>query len=234
MQHIYDALEPGGRAAVVIPDNVLFEGGKGTEIRKDLMDKCNLHTILRLPTGIFYAQGVKTNVLFFQKGTPENPNQDKGCTKETWVFDMRTNMNTFGKRRPLTEKHFEAFINAYGADKNGQSAREEGVYETLGQIESDEVREASGEKERKVEEHARFRKFSREYIREQKGDSLDISWLKDLEATSAENLPDPEVLAGEAMAELTEAMAEIYQLMQALGADDVAEGQKQLVPKRLA
>ncbi|HDY8124457.1 TPA: N-6 DNA methylase [Vibrio vulnificus] len=224
MQHIYDALEPGGRAAVVIPDNVLFEGGKGTDIRRDLMDKCNLHTILRLPTGIFYAAGVKTNVLFFQKGTPENPNQYKGCTKETWVFDMRTNMNTFGKRRPLTEKHFDAFVNAYGADKNGQSAREEGVYETLGNI------FAEGEDSvENIIENARFRKFSREYIRDQKGDSLDISWLKDLEATSAENLPEPEVLAGEAMAELTEAMSELYQLMQALGANDEAEAQKQLI-----
>ncbi|RYU70605.1 SAM-dependent methyltransferase [Aliivibrio finisterrensis] len=224
MQHIYDALEPGGRAAVVIPDNVLFEGGKGTDIRRDLMDKCNLHTILRLPTGIFYAAGVKTNVLFFQKGTPENPSQDKDCTKETWVFDLRTNMNTFGKRRPLTEKHFDVFVNAYGSDANGLSAREEGVYETLGNI--------FAEGEDSVEhtlENARFRKFSRDYIRDQKGDSLDISWLKDLEATSADNLPEPEVLAGEAMAELTEAMAEIYQLMQALGANDEAQGQKQLL-----
>ena len=73
MQHIVEALEPGGRAAVVIPDNVLFETGVGTDIRRDLMDKCNLHTILRLPTGIFYAAGVKTNVLFFQKGTPATP-----------------------------------------------------------------------------------------------------------------------------------------------------------------
>ncbi|WP_217540620.1 N-6 DNA methylase [Vibrio metschnikovii] len=224
MQHIYDALEPGGRAAVVIPDNVLFEGGKGSDIRRDLMDKCNLHTILRLPTGIFYAQGVKTNVLFFQKGAPENKYQDKGCTKETWVFDLRTNMNTFGKRRPLTEAHFATFIAAYGADKNGQSAREEGVYDTLGAM----YAEGSDSVEQVID-NARWRKFSREYIREQKGDSLDISWLKDLEATSAENLPEPEVLAGEAMAELTEAMAEIYQLMQALGAEDVAEGQKLLV-----
>lgn len=232
MQHIYDALEPGGRAAVVIPDNVLFEGGKGADIRRDLMDKCNLHTILRLPTGIFYAAGVKTNVLFFQKGTPENPNQDKDCTKETWVFDMRTNMNTFGKRRPLTEKHFDVFVNAYGSDANGLSAREEGIYETLGNIFAEgETAESLSEKAHKENslENARFRKFSRDYIRDQKGDSLDISWLKDLEASSAENLPAPEVLAGEAMAELTEAMAEIYQLMQALGADDVAEGQKLLV-----
>lgn len=224
IQHIYDALEPGGRAAVVIPDNVLFEGGKGTDIRCDLMDKCNLHTILRLPTGIFYAQGVKTNVLFFQKGTPENPNQDKGCTKETWVFDMRTNINTFGKRRPLTDKHFDAFIAAYGEDPNGQSPREEGVYDTLGAI----YPEGTDSVERIIE-NARWRKFSREYIRDQKGDSLDISWLKDLEATSAENLPEPDVLAGEAMAELTEAMSELYQLMQALGANDEAEAQKQLI-----
>ena len=224
MQHIYDALLPGGRAAVVVPDNVLFESGKGTEIRKDLMDKCNLHTILRLPTGIFYAQGVKTNVLFFQKGTPSNPSQDKNCTQETWVFDLRTNMNTFGKRRPLTEAHFAEFIAAYGEDKNGLSAREEGVYEVLGAL--------YPEGEESVEhiiDNARWRKFSRDYIREQKGDSLDISWLKDLEASSAENLPEPDVLAGEAMAELTEALGEIYQLMQALGAEEEAEGQKQLV-----
>ncbi|WP_064604440.1 N-6 DNA methylase [Photobacterium sp. J15] len=224
MQHIVESLEPGGRAAVVIPDNVLFEGGKGTDIRRDLMDKCNLHTILRLPTGIFYAQGVKTNVLFFQKGTPENPNQDKGCTKETWVFDMRTNMNTFGKRRPLTDKHFDAFVAAYGEDKNGLSPRTQGVWDVLGAI--------YAEGEDSVEqspENARFRKFSRDYIRDQKGDSLDISWLKDLEATSVENLPEPEILAGEAMAELTEAMSEIYQLMQALGANDEAEAQKQLL-----
>lgn len=232
MQHIYTNLKPGGRAAVVIPDNVLFESGAGTRIRQDLMDKCNLHTILRLPTGIFYAQGVKTNVLFFQKGTPENPNQDKGCTKETWVFDMRTNMNSFGKRTPLTEKHFDAFIEAYGDDKNGQSERTEGVFDTLGAIFAEgETAESLSEKAHKEEslENARFRKFSRDYIRDQKGDSLDISWLKDLEATSAENLPEPEVLAGEAMAELTEAMSEIYQLMQALGANDEAEGQKQLL-----
>lgn len=220
IQHIYDALQPGGRAAVVVPDNVLFEGGKGTDIRRDLMDKCNLHTILRLPTGIFYAQGVKTNVLFMQKGTPENKNQDKNCTRETWVYDMRTNMNTFGKRRPLTDAHFDAFIEAYGDDKNGLSAREEGVWQQLGEIENDF---------QQTIENARWRKFTREYIREQKGDSLDISWLKDLEATSADNLPEPEVLAGQAMTELTSAMTEIYQLMQALGANDEAEAQKQLL-----
>lgn len=228
MQHIVETLNPGGRAAVVIPDNVLFEGGKGTEIRRDLMDKCNLHTILRLPTGIFYAQGVKTNVLFFQKGTKEKPKQDKDCTKETWVFDMRTNMNTFGKRRTLTTQHFENFIAAYGEDKNGQSPREEGVWEMLGAIYGTEDH-ASADSIEQTQDNARWRKFSREYIRNQKGDSLDISWLKDLEAASAENLPEPEILAGEAMAELTGAMSEIYQLMQSLGADDEAEAQKKLL-----
>ncbi|KAA8558312.1 Type I restriction enzyme EcoKI M protein [Pseudomonas extremaustralis] len=88
LQHIYRGLKPGGRAAVVVPDNVLFEAGVGTEVRRDLMDKCNLHTILRLPTGIFYAQGVKTNVVFFQKDTAENPRQEEGCTKRVWIYDL--------------------------------------------------------------------------------------------------------------------------------------------------
>ncbi|WP_176205322.1 HsdM family class I SAM-dependent methyltransferase, partial [Salmonella enterica] len=88
---IIETLRPGGRAAVVVPDNVLFDR-VGLEIRRDLMDKCHLHTILRLPTGIFYAQGVKTNVLFFTKGTVANPTQDKDCTDDVWVYDLRTNM----------------------------------------------------------------------------------------------------------------------------------------------
>ncbi len=104
LQHIYRALKTGGRAAVVLPDNVLFEGNVGKQIRADLMDKCNLHTFLRLPTGIFYAQGVKTNVLFFTRGKSEKCN-----TKEVWVFDLRANMPAFGKRTPLTREHFAAF-----------------------------------------------------------------------------------------------------------------------------
>lgn len=91
LQHIYRGLKPGGRAAVVLPDNVLFEANTGTDIRRDLIDKCNLHTILRLPTGIFYAQGVKTNVLFFTKGSPEDKYQEENCTKQVWIYDLRTN-----------------------------------------------------------------------------------------------------------------------------------------------
>ncbi|MBC2582282.1 type I restriction-modification system subunit M [Clostridium sp. DJ247] len=113
LQHIYRSLNNNGkaRAAVVLPDNVLFADGDGANIRTDLMDKCNLHTILRLPTGIFYAQGVKTNVLFFTRGTSEKDN-----TKEVWIYDMRTNMPSFGKTNPLKKEHFDGFIKAYKAE----------------------------------------------------------------------------------------------------------------------
>ena len=113
LQHIYRSLKKDGkaRAAVVLPDNVLFADGDGAKIRADLMDKCNLHTILRLPTGVFYAQGVKTNVLFFTRGTTE-----KGNTTEVWFYDLRTNMQSFGKTTPLKHEHFDAFVAAYNAE----------------------------------------------------------------------------------------------------------------------
>lgn len=113
LQHIYRSLKADGkaRAAVVLPDNVLFADGDGEKIRCDLMDKCNLHTVLRLPTGIFYAQGVKTNVLFFTRGTNE-----KGNTKEVWFYDLRTNMPSFGKTTPLKKEHFANFEKAYQAE----------------------------------------------------------------------------------------------------------------------
>lgn len=113
IQHIYRSLKSNGktRAAVVLPDNVLFTDGDGANIRADLMDKCNLHTILRLPTGIFYAQGVKTNILFFTRSKTEKDN-----TKEVWIYDMRTNMPSFGKTNPLKKEHFDDFIKAYTAE----------------------------------------------------------------------------------------------------------------------
>lgn len=113
LQHIYRSLKTNGtaRAAVVLPDNVLFADGEGERIRADLMDKCNLHTVLRLPTGIFYAQGVKTNVLFFTRGTT-----DKDNTNEVWFYDLRTNMPSFGKTNPLKYDHFNDFITAYTAE----------------------------------------------------------------------------------------------------------------------
>lgn len=113
LQHIYRSLKSDGkaRAAVVLPDNVLFADGDGERIRVDLMDKCNLHTVLRLPTGIFYAQGVKTNVLFFTRGKT-----DKDNTKEVWFYDLRTNMPSFGKTNPLKAEDFTGFEAAYEAE----------------------------------------------------------------------------------------------------------------------
>ena len=112
LQHIYRSLKTDGnaRAAVVLPDNVLFADGDGERIRDDLMNKCNLHTVLRLPTGIFYAQGVKTNVLFFTRGKKDQKN-----TSEVWFYDLRTNMPSFGKTNPLKPEHFDDFKNAYTA-----------------------------------------------------------------------------------------------------------------------
>ena len=112
LQHIYRSLKADGkaRAAVVLPDNVLFADGDGAKIRADLMDKCDLHTVLRLPTGIFYAQGVKTNVLFFTRGKT-----DKSNTREVWFYDLRTNMPSFGKTNPLKKEDFAGFEAAFEA-----------------------------------------------------------------------------------------------------------------------
>lgn len=189
VQHVVRALNPGGRAAMVVPDNVLFEENTGTLVRQDLMDKCDLHTILRLPTGIFYAQGVKTNVLFFTRGE-----KDRGNTRAVWFFDMRTNMPSFGKRTPLTRAHFAAFEAAYGADPRGKSRRkDEG-------------------------EQGRFRRFSRDDIKD-RGDNLDVSWLKEDGVHAADDLPEPEDIAAEIMGLLQTAMEEMEGLQKALGGE---------------
>ena len=193
LQHIYRGLKPGGRAAVVLPDNVLFESNVGADIRRDLMDKCNLHTILRLPTGIFYAQGVKTNVLFFTRGE-----KDKGNTKEVWVYDLRANMPQYGKRTQLVREHFAEFEVAFGDDP-------------LGGAKALAKRKDTGEQ-------GRFRQFTREQIAA-RGDSLDIAWLKDDNDTNADELPEPAVLAQEAMNELEAALDELRGILEELGED---------------
>lgn len=171
LQHIYRSLKTDGkaRAAVVLPDNVLFQEGDGTKIREDLMDKCNLHTVLRLPTGIFYAQGVKTNVLFFTRGTV-----DKENTKDVWFYDLRTNMTNFGKTNQLKESHFDDFVKAYTAE-NREAVQDE-----------------------------RWRKFTREEIKE-KNDNLDLGLIKDDSILDYEDLPDPIESAEDAVAKLEEA-----------------------------
>ncbi|WP_441290242.1 N-6 DNA methylase [Sorangium sp. KYC3313] len=191
LQHIYRGLKPGGRAAVVLPDNVLFEENTGAQIRSDLMDKCDLHTILRLPTGIFYAQGVKTNVLFFTRGEEK---KDKGNTRAVWVYDLRANMPSFGKRTPLGPEHFAEFEKAFGSDPYGKSRRKD------------------------QGEAGRFRRFTREEIKA-RGDNLDISWLKDESVRGADDLPEPEEIAAEILEKLRVATEEMAALQVELGVE---------------
>ncbi|OEG73870.1 SAM-dependent methyltransferase [Shewanella colwelliana] len=221
LQHIYRNLKAGGRAAVVLPDNVLFEAGVGTSIRTDLMNKCNLHTILRLPTGIFYAAGVKTNVLFFTKGSEADKHQEENCTTNTWVYDLRTNMPSFGKRTPFGAQHltpFEAVCNVALAERvEGEwsfNAEEAEVDDSVVNQDID-----GSEKAQQRVAHSRWRVFSRDFIRDTKGDSLDISWLKDANSVDAADLGTPEELAGEAMTELKGALADLEALMKSLGAE---------------
>jgi type I restriction enzyme ecoKI M protein len=165
LQHIYRSLKKGGRAAVVLPDNVLFVDGDGERIRKDLIEKCNLHTILRLPTGIFYAQGVKTNVLFFERGL-----SDKGNTQEIWFYDLRSNMPNFGKTNPLKREHFDEFVQCYQRDNSYK--RQETYSEENPQ--------------------GRWRRYTYEEIIARDKTSLDITWLKQGEET--EDIPLDELL----------------------------------------
>ncbi|MEQ1938042.1 N-6 DNA methylase [Mesorhizobium sp. CN5-321] len=193
VEHIVRALKRSGRAAVVVPDNVLFEDNTGRRLRTWLMELCNLHTILRLPTGIFYAQGVKTNVLFFQRGKT-----DKANTKAVWVYDMRANMPAFGKTRPLTVADFADFEAAYGSDPNGGAERKE------------------------QGEGGRWRMFTREAIAA-RNDNLDIAWLRDTEAEAEEALTEPEDIAAAIIGHLKAALEEIEALSEEVEPDNVEE-----------
>ena len=182
VEHVVRALKPGGRAAIVVPDNVLFEDNVGQRLRTWLMDLCSLHTVLRLPTGIFYAQGVKTNVLFFQRGQ-----SDKANTKAVWVYDMRANMPAFGKTRPLTPQDFADFEKAYGNDPKG------------------------GAKRKDQGEAGRWRCFTREQVKA-RNDNLDIAWLRNTEAEAEEQLTEPEDIAAAIIGHLKAALEEIETL----------------------
>ena len=198
LQHIYRSLKHDGtgRAAVVLPDNVLFEDGDGQKIRKDLMEKCNLHTILRLPTGIFYAAGVKTNVLFFTRGK-----KDEANTKNVWFYDMRTNTPSYGKRTPFTEKAFEDFVLAY---TGGIAAKDLMDYD--GTIDDEKRATITDE---------RWQKISRETIKT-KNESLDLGLIADSSLTNAEDLGEPLDLAKEALRELKAIEQELNELIKEL------------------
>lgn len=165
VEHVVRALKPGGRAAVVIPDNILFEDGVGKRLRTWMMELCDVHTLLRLPTGIFYAQAVKTNVVFLTRGK-----NDRANTKGVWVYDMRSNMGVFGKTKPLTTSDFTLFEKAFGKDPLGKARRKDEGHE------------------------GRFRYFSRELI-STNGDSLDISWLRDTSEDPEDSMTEPDELS---------------------------------------
>jgi type I restriction enzyme M protein len=185
LQHIYRSLKKDGkaRAAVVLPDNVLFEDGDGQKIRRDLMEKCNLHTILRLPTGIFYAAGVKTNVLFFTRGKSET-----GNTKNVWFYDMRTNAPSYGKRTPFAEKAFEDFVLAYTG----------GI--SFDKVEADYDGLVSDDKRKNIIDD-RWNCFSIGEITE-KNYSLDMGLIEDSTLTNSDDLGEPIDIAKQALTEL--------------------------------
>jgi len=190
VEHIVRALKPGGRAAVVVPDNVLFEDGVGRRLRSWMMELCDVHTILRLPTGIFYAQGVKTNVAFFTRGK-----NDKANTKGIWVYDMRANMNVFGKTKPLTIADFERFEKAFGKDPLGKAKRKD------------------------QGEQGRFRFYSREQI-VVRNDNLDIAWLKDTSNDPEDDMTEPDELAAAVVGHLKSALEEIEAFSEELAATE--------------
>jgi type I restriction enzyme M protein len=181
LQHVLTILKPGGRAAIVLPDNCLFEGKAG-EVFEIIMQDCNVHTVLRLPRGTFspYSQGVKANVVFFQKGFP---------TENVWIFDARSNVPGITKKeRPLTPEHFAEFEKCYGDEPNGGSKRKD-----LG-------------------EQGRFRKFHISEIKKREY-KLDITWLKDESLEDAEDLPEPQDLAAEAITELEAVVDDLREIV---------------------
>jgi type I restriction enzyme M protein len=182
VEHIVRALKPEARAAVVVPDNVLFEDNTGRRLRTWLMELCDLHTLLRLPIGIFYSQGVKTNVLFFTRGKTDRAN-----TKGVWVYDMRANIAAFGKTRLLTVTDFEPFEKVFGKNPYGKSKRKD---------------EGEG---------GRFRFFSRKEIAD-RNDNLDIAWLRDDSADPEDDLSEPEDIAAAIAQHLRNALEEIEAL----------------------
>lgn len=190
VQHIHTILKTTGQAAVVVPDNVLFEGGAGEVVRKKLLETTDLHTILRLPTGIFYAQGVKANVIFFDN----KPASKEPWTKEVWYYDLRTNKHFTLKTKPLTYEDLKDFVECYkpGERHNRQETWSEDNPE------------------------GRWRKFTYNEIVARDKTSLDIFWLKDKSLSDLDDLPDPDELAQDIVANLEAALASFQELVNEL------------------
>lgn len=192
VQHIRSMLKTTGKAAVVVPDNVLFEGGAGETIRRKLLETTNLHTILRLPTGIFYAQGVKANVLFFdnREASP------KPWTKDVWFYDYRTNVHHTLKKKPLRFDDLAEFIKCYNP---------ENIHK----------RKATWDEKKNPE--GRWRAFSYKELMARDKASLDVFWLKDKSLTDLDNLPEPDVLAEEIIENLEAGLASFRSVLVGLG-----------------
>ncbi len=186
VQHINTILKATGKAAVVVPDNVLFEGGAGETVRKKLLQTCDLHTILRLPTGIFYKPGVKANVIFYDK----RPASAEMQTKEVWIYDFRTNIHFTLKKNPLTDGDLDDFVSCYQPENRHNRT------ETW----SEENPEG------------RWRKFSVEDILARDKTSLDIFWIKDKSLADLDHLPEPDVLADSIIENLQSALESFEEL----------------------
>jgi len=183
VQHVRSLLNIHGRAAVVVPDNVLFEGGAGETVRRQLLRECDVHTLLRLPTGIFYAQGVKANVLFFDR-KPASPDP---WTRKLWVYDLRTNKHFTLKTRRMKRSDLDEFVSCFAAeDRGGRAATW-----------SEEAPEG------------RWRAFDYDELVARDKCSLDLFWLKDDSLLDAESLPDPDVIAEEIAEDLRSALEQI-------------------------
>lgn len=183
LQHVRTILDDDGRAAVVVPDNVLFEGGAGESIRRKLLHECDVHTLLRLPTGIFYAQGVKANVLFFDK----KPRSKKPSTSKIWIYDLRTNFHVTLKANPIQRSDLDEFVNCYKASNRS-------------------ARKPTWSTERPI---GRWRPFSIDEVLLNDKCSLDIFWLEDSASDSLQNLPDPATLASEMIDDLQAALIQL-------------------------
>ncbi|MBN2610027.1 MAG: SAM-dependent DNA methyltransferase [Bacteroidales bacterium] len=187
LQHIRTLLKTTGQAAVVLPDNVLFEGGAGETVRKELLKTTELHTILRLPTGVFYKQGVKANVLFFDN----RPASKEGWTKEIWFYDYRTNIHHTLKKDPMKLEDLKDFIKCFNPENRSKRKETWSTKNTEG----------------------RWRKYRYEEILERDKTSLDIFWLKDKSLADLDNLPDPDILANEIIEDLEAGLENFRELM---------------------
>ncbi|MCB1775292.1 MAG: N-6 DNA methylase, partial [Gammaproteobacteria bacterium] len=199
VQHIKTLLKVNGRAAVVLPDNVLFEGGAGETIRRKLLHECDVHTLLRLPTGLFYAQGVKANVLFFDK----KPASETPWTRKLWIYDLRTNMHFTLKTNPLKREDLDDFVKCYVPENRHLRAPT--------WTDMDSGSEAG------LTDGGRWRAYDHEELVNRDKASLDIFWLKDESLEESDNLPEPGVIAAEIVEDLQAALEQFKEIAADLG-----------------